>query len=74
MSTITSANNIRFFRARVCSMTASSSPRNKFLALKDFINTIHKDETIFHAVRQRGMLFAQPVSISSCIAADCRLP
>ena len=32
------------------------------LGLKDFCDVIDKDEAIFHAVRQRGMLFAQPVT------------
>ncbi len=30
--------------------------------MKDFHDVIDKDEAIFHAVRQRGMLFAQPVT------------
>ena len=34
----------------------------EILALKDFQDVIDKDEAIFHAVRQRGMLFAQPVT------------
>jgi hypothetical protein len=34
----------------------------KILSLKDFHDVIDKDEAIFHAVRQRGMLFAQPVT------------
>jgi hypothetical protein len=34
----------------------------EILGLKDFHDVIDKDETIFHAVRQRGMLFAQPVT------------
>ncbi len=32
------------------------------LGLKDFYDVIDRDEAIFHAVRQRGMLFAQPVT------------
>ncbi|MCI0467295.1 MAG: glycosyltransferase [Beijerinckiaceae bacterium] len=32
------------------------------LGLKDFLEVIEKDEAIFHAVRQRGMLFAQPLT------------
>ena len=34
----------------------------EILSLKDFHEVIDKDEAIFHAVRQRGMLFAQPVT------------
>jgi hypothetical protein len=34
----------------------------EILSLKDFQDVIDKDEAIFHAVRQRGMLFAQPVT------------
>ncbi len=34
----------------------------EILSLKDFHDVIDKDEAIFHAVRQRGMLFAQPVT------------
>lgn len=34
----------------------------EILGLKDFQDVIDKDEAIFHAVRQRGMLFAQPVT------------
>lgn len=34
----------------------------EILSLKDFQEVIDKDEAIFHAVRQRGMLFAQPVT------------
>jgi hypothetical protein len=34
----------------------------EILGLKDFHDVIDKDEAIFHAVRQRGMLFAQPVT------------
>jgi hypothetical protein len=32
------------------------------LSLGDFYDVIAKDEAIFHAVRKRGMLFAQPLS------------
>lgn len=32
------------------------------LSLQDFYEVIEKDEKIFHSVRQRGMLFAQPVT------------
>lgn len=32
------------------------------LSLKDFYDVIDRDEAIFHAVRQRGMLFAQPLT------------
>lgn len=32
------------------------------LSLKDFYDVIAEDEAIFHAVRKRGMLFAQPLS------------
>ena len=35
---------------------------SRILSLKDFHEVIDKDEAIFHAVRQRGMLFAQPVT------------
>ncbi|MBO0733215.1 MAG: hypothetical protein J2P49_02630 [Methylocapsa sp.] len=35
---------------------------NSILRLKDFLDVIEKDEAIFHAVRQRGMLFAQPLT------------
>ncbi len=51
------------------------------LSLNDFYDVIAKDEAIFHAVRKRGMLFAQPLcnfvthrralriaSISECVA------
>ncbi len=34
----------------------------EILSLKDFQEVIDEDEAIFHAVRQRGMLFAQPVT------------
>src|ERR1700737_5553142 len=34
----------------------------ELLGLKDFHDVIDRDEAIFHAVRQRGMLFAQPVT------------
>jgi hypothetical protein len=34
----------------------------EILSLKDFYEVIDRDEAIFHAVRQRGMLFAQPVT------------
>jgi hypothetical protein len=34
----------------------------EILSLKDFQEVIDEDEGIFHAVRQRGMLFAQPVT------------
>jgi hypothetical protein len=34
----------------------------EILDLKDFYDVIDRDETIFHEVRQRGMLFAQPVT------------
>jgi hypothetical protein len=34
----------------------------EILSLKDFYEVIEQDEKIFHAVRQRGMLFAQPVT------------
>jgi len=32
------------------------------LSLQDFYEVIEQDEKIFHSVRQRGMLFAQPVT------------
>lgn len=32
------------------------------LSLRDFYEVIAEDETIFHSVRKRGMLFAQPLS------------
>jgi hypothetical protein len=35
---------------------------NKILSLQDFYNVIDRDEAIFHSVRQRGMLFAQPLT------------
>ena len=35
---------------------------NKILSLDDFHAVIEKDEDTFHAVRQRGMLFAQPLT------------
>jgi hypothetical protein len=34
----------------------------KILSLHDFYDVIAQDEAIFHAVRKRGMLFAQPLS------------
>ena len=34
---------------------------NKFLKLSDFIETMAKDAAIFHDVRKRGQLFAQPL-------------
>lgn len=34
----------------------------EILGLKHFHDVIDRDEAIFHAVRQRGMLFAQPVT------------
>ncbi|HXY59267.1 MAG TPA: hypothetical protein VEH76_11875 [Methylocystis sp.] len=34
---------------------------NKFLKLADFIETMAKDAEIFHDVRKRGQLFAQPL-------------
>lgn len=34
---------------------------NKFLQLADFIDTIDRDAEIFHEVRKRGQLFAQPL-------------
>ncbi|HMK90630.1 MAG TPA: hypothetical protein VK446_13495 [Methylocystis sp.] len=34
---------------------------NKFLRLSDFIETMAKDAEIFHDVRKRGQLFAQPL-------------
>jgi hypothetical protein len=34
---------------------------NKFLKLSDFIETMAEDEAIFHDVRKRGQLFAQPL-------------
>jgi hypothetical protein len=34
---------------------------NKFLRLSDFIETMAKDAAIFHDVRKRGQLFAQPL-------------
>jgi len=34
---------------------------NKFLKLSDFIETIAQDAAIFHDVRKRGQLFAQPL-------------
>jgi hypothetical protein len=34
----------------------------EILSLKDFYDVIDRDEAIFHAVRQRGMLFAQPLT------------
>jgi hypothetical protein len=34
----------------------------KILSLKDFYDVIDRDEAVFHAVRQRGMLFAQPLT------------
>jgi len=35
---------------------------NTMLSLQDFYDVIEKDEKLFHAVRQRGMLFAQPLT------------
>jgi hypothetical protein len=35
---------------------------NHKLSLRDFYETIAKDEKIFHSVRKRGMLFAQPLT------------
>ncbi len=35
---------------------------NRILPLEDFYAVIAADEDIFHAVRQRGMLFAQPLT------------
>lgn len=35
---------------------------NKLLSLQDFYAVIAKDGRIFHSVRKRGMLFAQPLS------------
>jgi len=35
---------------------------NSILSLQDFYDVIDKDEMIFHEVRQRGMLFAQPLT------------
>jgi hypothetical protein len=34
----------------------------ELLGLRDFCDVIAKDEATFHAVRQRGMLFAQPLT------------
>ncbi len=34
---------------------------NKYLKLSDFLDTMAKDAAIFHDVRKRGQLFAQPV-------------
>lgn len=34
----------------------------EMLSLDDFYGIIERDEAIFHAVRQRGMLFAQPLT------------
>jgi hypothetical protein len=34
---------------------------NKYLKLSDFIDTIAQDAAIFHEVRKRGQLFAQPL-------------
>lgn len=34
---------------------------NKYLTLSDFIDTIARDAEIFHDVRKRGQLFAQPL-------------
>jgi hypothetical protein len=34
----------------------------EILSLKHFYDVIDRDEAIFHAVRQRGMLFAQPLT------------
>jgi len=35
---------------------------NTILSLQDFYDVIDQDEKIFHSVRQRGMLFAQPLT------------
>ena len=35
---------------------------NKILPIEDFYRVIEQDEDAFHAVRQRGMLFAQPLT------------
>jgi hypothetical protein len=35
---------------------------NKILSLQDFQDVIDADEKLFHSVRQRGMLFAQPLT------------
>jgi hypothetical protein len=35
---------------------------NAILSLKDFLEVVERDAAIFHAVRQRGMLFAQPLT------------
>ena len=35
---------------------------NTILSLEDFYAVIARDEDVFHAVRQRGMLFAQPLT------------
>lgn len=35
---------------------------NSILSLQDFYDVIEKDEAIFQTVRQRGMLFAQPLT------------
>jgi hypothetical protein len=35
---------------------------NSILSLKNFRDVIEKDEAVFHVVRQRGMLFAQPLT------------
>ena len=35
---------------------------NKILPIEDFFKVIEQDEDAFHAVRQRGMLFAQPLT------------
>ena len=34
---------------------------NKYLSLKNFIDTMQEDSEIFHDVRKRGQLFAQPL-------------
>jgi hypothetical protein len=34
----------------------------EILSLKDFYEVIERDEAVFHTVRQRGMLFAQPLT------------
>lgn len=34
---------------------------NKIVSLDDFFRVIERDEKLFHAVRKRGMLFAQPL-------------
>jgi hypothetical protein len=43
---------------------------NRILSLQDFYDVIVENEKIFHSVRKRGMLFAQPVTnfVSHCRA------